>query len=343
MAIHQPSWFSKSKVMVSTAPTCGLTKGGRLLPKIDPTCGKRIQVTDPETKELVDAVDDELLTDMQKLQAHEETETLRFVPAEDVSLRCAVPVYYDRRYHEKFRAAMLTDRFAGFSSSTLGELFKTGVVEIRGGHGSPSHDERVGEVPYIKVSDLRAGLININPTNRVPFSVARQYWRGESSGLRPFDLACPERTSKNIGDFCILMPGQEQVVMTREIIILRAGPEAPFDQFYLLWAMTLNIVRDQWKRIVFMQTNREDVGGRFLEIEIPVPATRAVADSVSAPFRDYYLAMAHARTSLADYLRSVPDHHFFVSGVDEVKAEAGIEAEQPIRESAVFELPAKVV
>jgi hypothetical protein len=318
MAIHKPSWFAKDKIMVSTAPTCGLTKGGRLLPKIDLATGKRIQVMDPETKELVDAVDDELLTDMLALQEGKETGTLTFVPNSAVSMRCAVPIYYDRRFHEKFRSEMHTDRFSSFHSSTLRDLVKDGLVEVRGGHGSPSHDERVGEVPYIKVSDLRAGLININPTNRVPYSVARQYWKGDKSGLRPFDLACPERTSKNIGDFCILMPGQEQVVMTREIIILRAGANAPFDQFYLLWAMTLNIVRDQWKRVVFMQTNREDVGGRFLEIEIPVPPSRAEADRVSAAFREYYLTIAEARTKLAGYLQQSSEHHFFVSGTEEI-------------------------
>lgn len=314
MAIRQPSWFSEETIMVSTAPTCGLSKGGRLLHKIDQSSGKRIQVEDPETNELVDVVDDELLADMQSLQAGRETETLRFVLTGSVSLRLAVPIYYDHRYQKRFREAILTDRFKGFQSSTISELVKTGSLEVRGGHGSPSQHERVGEVPYIKVSDLRAGLININPTNRVPLAVAKQYWKGESSGLRPYDLACPERTSKNIGDFCVLMPGQEQVVMTREIIILRAGPSAPFDQFYLLWAMTLNIVRDQWKRVIFMQTNREDVGSRFLEVEIPIPPSRSEADRVSAPFREYYLSIAGARTSLAEYLNKSSKHHFFVSG-----------------------------
>jgi hypothetical protein len=170
----------------------------------------------------------------------------------------------------------------------------------------------VGEIPYIKVSDLRAGLVNINPTNRVPLSIARAFWGGEQSGLRAFDLLCPERTSKNIGDFCVLMPGQEQVVLTKEIIVLRDGPRATFDQFYLLWAMTLKIVREQWKRIVFMQTNREDVGKRFLEITIPVPPNRGEADRVSLVFRDYYQSIANARLALRDYLNSSHEHHFFV-------------------------------
>lgn len=328
MTLPQPSWFSDETVMVSTAPTCGLTKGGRLLRKVDTVTGKRVQTVDPDTGELVDAINDQLLDDMEALGTGKTTETLRFVPRADVDLRCAVPVYHDCRFAEHFRAAMATERFAGFTSATLGELVESGVIDIRGGHGSPSQDQRVGEVPYIKVSDLRAGLVNINPTNRVPRSIAERFWRGPSSGLREFDLVSPERTSKNIGDFCVLMPGQEQVVVTKEVIVLRPGPRADFDPFFLLWAMTLTIVRDQWRRIVFMQTNREDVGKRYYEIEIPIAPSAERALEVSAPFRDYYTAVANARQSLREYLDREGDHHFFVSGAEEQDDDGGPDDEE---------------
>lgn len=317
MAIQKPSWFSDETIMVSTAPTCGLTKGGRLLPKIDRQTGHRIQVIDPDTGESIDAVDDSLLEDMIALRNVETTDTLRFVSKSKVSMSCAVPVYYDQRFNSQFLAELSTARFAGYSYATLGDLIESDLITTRGGHGSPSHDQRVGEVPYIKVSDLRAGFVNINPTNRIPISVAKRFWRGESSGLQPYDLVCPERTSKNIGDFCILMPGQEQVVMTKEIIVIRPGPSASFDAFYLLWAMTLNIVRNQWKRIVFMQTNREDVGKRFYEIMIPIPPSKAEASRVSSAFRNYYQTISTARIELGEYLKNAADHHFFVAGADE--------------------------
>jgi hypothetical protein len=236
-------------------------------------------------------------------------------------------VYYDSRYTNQFRRAIAEGDFPGFYSASLAELLRDKIIEIRSGHGSPSQDQRVGDVPYIKVSDLRAGLVNINPTNRVPRSVAQTFWRGTSSGLRPYDLLSPERTSKNIGDFCVLMPGQEQVVTTKEVIVIRPGPAAEFDAFYLLWALTLKIVRDQWKRIVFMQTNREDVGKRYLEIEIPLAPSPKRAFEVSEVFRKYYLTVAEARTQLGNYLSS-GRHHFFVSGAEELEPSVG----EPMRD-----------
>lgn len=321
MPIFKPSWFSPDKVMVSTAATCGLTKGGRLLPQIDTLTGSRVRVLDPETGELVDAIDDQLLSDMTALRAGRHTDTLRFIDRALINLRAAVPAYYDQRFPEAFEVAMQHEQLADFEGASLSELVERNIIDINSGHGSPSAEQRVGDVPYIKVSDLRAGLVNINPTNRVPSAIAERHWRGPISGLKAYDLLCPERTSKNIGDFCVLMPGQERILLTKEIIVLRPGPNAYFDSFYLLWAMTLKIVRDQWKRIIFMQTNREDVGKRYLEIRIPVPATAEQAHKISAPFRDYFLSLATARARFTSYLQG-SKHHFFMSGADLPTADA---------------------
>ena len=332
MSIHKPSWFSDDTIMVSTAPTCGLSKGGRPLPLVNKATGARIQVKDPETGEMVDAVNDQLLEDVLALKAGKSTTTLRLLKRTDVSLRAAVPVYYDRRFDNNFAAEMKTKRFSSFTSATLGDLAKKGIIQIRGGHGSPSAEQRIGDVPYIKVSDLRAGLVNINPTNRVPLKIAQKYWRGGQSGLKAFDIVCPERTSKNIGDFCVLMPDQERVLLTKEIIVIRPGSKANFDSFYLIWALTLKIVRDQWKRVVFMQTNREDVGKRYLEISSPVPKNADVGKNASESFRDYYKAISSARSNLSKYLDADSEHHFFVSGAEPdeegAAALAGVDLDQ---------------
>lgn len=58
----------------------------------------------------------------------------------------------------------------------------------------------------------------------------------------------------------------------------------------------------QWGRVVFMQTNREDLGDRWREISIPVPSDRARADSLSDGTRAYYEGLARLRD---DYRKSL--------------------------------------
>lgn len=58
----------------------------------------------------------------------------------------------------------------------------------------------------------------------------------------------------------------------------------------------LEPVNAQWGRVVFMQTTREDLGDRWKEISIPVPSSRAEADSLSGSTRDYYEGLARLKS-----------------------------------------------
>lgn len=301
--VHKPAWFTEGQVFVSYAPTVGINKDG-----------EELYVVDEATGERTDVIDDKLLDDVRSLESGEITATGRWVESEDLTDRLmAVPAYFDARPMTDFEAMMNRPEMNDFDALTIEELVEKGWVTTQGGHGSPSADLRRGTVPYIKVSDIRAGQININPTNRVSDVVARRFWKGSESGLKQWDLITPIRTSKNIGEFAVLMPGQEHVVLTKEMLILRATDEAPFDNFYLLWALTLKAVRRQWERVVFMQTNREDVGTRYREIVLPIPPGEEVALSRSEPFRVYYEGMDALREQLVTYLESDDKHHLFIS------------------------------
>jgi len=300
--VHRPSWFRDDKVLVSFASTVGINKDG-----------EELYVVDPETGRRTDQINDELERDVTAVLAGGKTATVRWVSAGTVRKSgICVPIYYDRRSLNRYKR-VLRGRLNRFVSKSLGDLIEHGELVVHHGHGSPSADMRTGEIPYIKVSDLRAGQVNINPTNRVSQVVAERHWRGKISGLKAFDLLTPARTSKNIGDIAVLMPGQERVVLTKEMLVIRPGPEAKFDSFYLLWALSLSIVREQWERLVFMQTNREDTGQRFREIEIPMAPNAKAAGEVAAPFRQYYEGMASLRAEFLDYLSQSGCHHVFLA------------------------------
>lgn len=325
--IYRPAWFRDGEVFVSYAPTVGINKDGDELFVIDPVSETRTSEIDDTLAQDVDALIDN----------HISTDTSRWVPAADLTDRLvAVPVYFDQRPLREFTELMEQPEMTNFTSKTIGELIDDRSLIVMIGHGSPSADFRTGHVPYIKVSDIRAGQLNINPTNRVSQGIAERFWKGKDSGLRAYDLITPSRTSKNIGEFALLMPGQEQVVLTKEVLILRAGSKAQFDNFYLLWAMTLRAVRRQWDRVVFMQTNREDTGSRYKEIRIPVPPNRDESDKVSEPFRKFYVGTHGLRETFLQYLADDEKHYIFMSTAavadDESEAAENI-GEMPLDES----------
>ncbi|MFY1654034.1 hypothetical protein ACN27J_24515 [Solwaraspora sp. WMMB762] len=317
--VHKPAWFRDGEVFISYAPTCGINKDGEELYVVDAATGQRTGI-----------IDDRMADDVDRLLAGltpSAGDTSRWVRLNHDEPFLAVPAYFDERPQREFDALLDGDDFDGWSSASLGDLIGRRWVRASAGHGSPSADLRTGEVPYIKVSDVRAGLININPSNRVSSVVAERFWGGSDSGLQAWDLITPIRTSKNIGEFAVLMPGQERVVLTKEMLVLRAMDGAPFDNFYLLWAMTLKAVRRQWGRVIFMQTNREDVGSRYREIRIPIPPTSDQARVASGAFRSYYKESQKIRESFLAYLAKDDRHHVFLSSVEAVEEAAEDDSE----------------
>lgn len=298
--MHKPSWYQDGQILIVNSKTCGINKDGHEQYVVNPETG--IRSNSDINDELAEACD--LIR-----EGNFERDDISYCQEGEANEKDVfVPKYYDHELNSEIER--LVDSNDDFTLSSLGELVESGLLQVHGGHGSPSSDQRVGEIPYIKVSDLRAGSVNINPTNMVPLELAKQFWRGDSSGLQPYDLVSPERASKNIGEFCVLMPGQQNVVLTKEVIVVRATEAASFDQFYLMWALSLSSVRKQWERIVFMQTNREDVGKRMMEILIPVPSNGGVATQMASPFQDYYEGIEAKRRAFINALSgSSFDHH----------------------------------
>ncbi len=280
--VCRPSWFKDDDVWVSYASTIGINKDGGELFEVDASGNRGA------------TIDNKAIADVEAVLDCRETETSRYVEHALFPRYIGVPKYCDDRSIEAF-SAYVSSRLPAFSMRTIGQLQDDGLLFVRNGHGSPSSDLRQGSIPYIKVSDLRAGLVNPNSTNVVSRELACRFWKGESSGLHPYDVITPSRASKNIGEPVMLLPGQEDIVLTKEVLVFSVAKEAPFDNFYLAWAMGLDVVLNQWDRVVFMQTNREDLGDRYREILLPYPFARKDADRVSSYVRDYYQQLAALR------------------------------------------------
>ena len=279
------------KVAFLNPRTCGIYKNGAPRYRTDRSTGER-----------TGEIDNELIETVEQYLRGRRSRSISHVAVQEVfARRILVPTYYDRRFDGGMKVML---KRLGCKKVTVGKLLRSGVLEVRGGHGSPGNDQRTGRVPYIKVSDVRGLRINVNPTNLVPSAVAYRYWGGKSSGLRAWDVVTPNRASSNIGEFAILLPGEEQIVITKEVFVFRVVDRDVWDPFYLLWAFSLRAVREQWRRVALMQTNREDCGDRYLEIALPLPPSREWARTKSGAFREYFQSVARAKRSFGEAIKN---------------------------------------
>lgn len=283
---------SKSPSVVFLSPrSCGIYKNGSPRFKTDATSGRR-----------TDEIDNELIEAVEQFVGGRSSDCQTEVKLSDVyKSKVLAPTYYDDRYNSEIREVLSR---LNVEPITLGELVEAETISVRGGHGSPGNDQRNGSIPYIKVSDIRGLRINVNPTNLVPEAVAKRFWRGDESGLQAWDVITPNRASSNIGEFAILLPGEERVVVTKEVFVYRIIDSAIWDPFYLHWALSLRAVREQWRRIALMQTNREDCGDRWREIILPSPPNKKWAEKQSIAFREYFTTIATAKETFTDRVRN---------------------------------------
>ena len=104
------------------------------------------------------------------------------------------------------------------------------------------------------------------------------------------------------------MPWQTNVVLTREIAVWRVAKKAKrIDRWVLLGLMSLRVVNEQFKFLVLMQMNREDLGDRYRELLLPIPRKKTQREKLSKPIADYFAAMTLARkkyTGLTEHLGS---------------------------------------
>lgn len=181
---------------------------------------------------------------------------------------------------------------------TLGDLAARGVLSASEGHGSPPGNARAtGDVPYVKVTDLKNWRINENPTNFIHSALAAKL-RKRGPELRYGDLVSPARASSNIGQFSLVLPWQTGVVLTREVLVLRVGEnDEQITPFLLLALMSLKVVQEQYRFLTLMQTNREHLGDAWKEVQVPLPETPEARRRLEGPVRSYFDALVQARES----------------------------------------------
>ena len=276
------------------AETYGEDKHGHPLYRLDAE-GKETGSLDDEMAEAAECI---------RAGAKARNQKLKFTFAQGDAATSGVMV---ASYHWRQPYTEALERFAGDNDCalvTIGDLVTSDELQLSMGHGSPkAFFKGKGTVPYIKVSDIKNWRIIENSKYAIPVEEASRLRGGRT--LAPYDLVTPTRASKNIGLLGVIMPWQTDVVLTKEIAVIRVADKSRLTPWLVLVMMSLSVVNNQFRHLVLMQTNREDLGRRILELKLPIPNGNAERERWGRHVKRYFEALSKAHAEYGRLLDTI--------------------------------------
>ncbi|MDE0397746.1 MAG: N-6 DNA methylase [Candidatus Poribacteria bacterium] len=159
------------------------------------------------------------------------------------------------------------------ASVSLEELLDDGIIEAWDGHGSPpAHEKGMGEIPYIRVSDIVNWEMYRNPVTGIPEDVYLKKL-GKKRTPKEGDVIFVRRGSYRIGTVAMVSPRDERVLLTTELVTLRVTNmpnKYGITPFYLLFLLSSELVQNQLDHCVFVDTTLPTIGKRWKKLILPI-------------------------------------------------------------------------
>lgn len=156
---------------------------------------------------------------------------------------------------------------------SIQQLIDEKIVRAFDGHGSPPAEYKgMGEIPYIRVKDIVNWEIYKDPTAKIPESIYLSK-KGSNKTLKNKDIFYVRRGSYRIGSVAMASTFDLDVLLTREILVLRVidqNNKYKITPYYLLYLLSHSLVAIQAKNKVLIETTLPNIADRWKELQLPI-------------------------------------------------------------------------
>jgi type I restriction enzyme M protein len=181
-----------------------------------------------------------------------------------------VPRYYWENKVEEIERLAKKDNLDLVS---IKDLIEDKIITFFDGHGSPPAEYKGrGEYPYIRVKDIVNWGIYKDPTAKIPEDIYKQK-KGSKKNLKEKDIVYVRRGSYRIGSVAMVSPYDIDVLLTREILVLRIANEKNkynLTPYYLLYLLSHRLTSMQAFNKILIETTLPNIADRWKELKLPV-------------------------------------------------------------------------
>ncbi len=171
---------------------------------------------------------------------------------------------------------------------SIKQLIDEGVIQHFDGHGSPPAENKGrGDVSYIRVKDIVNWEVYKDPTSSIPENIYKKM-KGENKNLNAGDILYVRRGSYRIGSVAMVSPHDTNVLLTREILVLRVVGKNKYGltPHYLLYLLSHRLVAMQAFNKVLIETTLPNIANRWQELKLPLFVDEDMAKTVTTQIEE---------------------------------------------------------
>lgn len=185
-----------------------------------------------------------------------------------------IPNYYTGV--EKTLKLLLEDK--NFKLMMVEELVEQKIVHTNKNGFLPRGDEigsqvyDLGEIPFVRTSDIYNWEINLNSNKRTSEEIYEQYKKRQN--IEVGDILLVKDGGPNlIGNTAFVTELDTKIIIQSHIFQIKTleNKEA-IDSYLLLYLLNLDLVQQQIQAITFVQGTIATIGNRLMEVKLPIPS-----------------------------------------------------------------------
>ena len=188
-----------------------------------------------------------------------------FIKASEIKENIYIPDYYDPDIFIELEKL----KNKGYILISFGDLVKKEIISIKRGNEIGSQFYGMGEIPFVRTSDIVNWEIKIDPIKGIPEEIYQIY--KEKQDIKAGDILFVKDGTFLIGRTAFVTSLDEKIVIQSHILKIRVNKETEYiNPYYLMYLLNLPIVKKQIKNKTFVQGTISTIGDRIMEIVLPI-------------------------------------------------------------------------
>lgn len=161
---------------------------------------------------------------------------------------------------------------------SIRSLLEGGIISIKRGNEVGSRFYGMGEIPFVRTSDIVNWEIINDPKKCVPLEIYNRY--KDRQDIRENDILFVSDGTFLIGRSAMVTKLDEKIIIQSHIRKIRVLDKSALDTFLLFYLLNTRIVKKQIEAKTFVQSTISTLGNRLYEIILPIPKSKSQRDKI---------------------------------------------------------------